>query len=85
MTNDPVVLDENMELNEAIVALNARRVRRAPLVDVSGRLTGIVTLDDLLPALAGELGSLATLMSMQASAEGDHRRPASAQADTALA
>ena len=66
MTPDPLVLPLHLELTEAIQALNARAVRRAPLVDASGALVGIVTLDDLLPAVARELGTLAALMGSQA-------------------
>ena len=66
MTSDPLVLPAHLEVTEAIEALNARAVRRAPVLDPQGNLTGMVTLDDLLPALAQELTALATLLSSQA-------------------
>ena len=66
MTPDPLVLPLHLELTEAIEALNMRAVRRAPLIDTSGALVGIITLDDLLPAVAQELVTLATLMGSQA-------------------
>ena len=66
MTADPLVLPLDLELTEAIEALNVRAVRRAPLIDASGALVGIITLDDLLPAVAQELGTLAALMGSQA-------------------
>jgi CBS domain-containing protein len=66
MTPHPLVLPLHLELTEAIEALNVRAVRRAPLVDTSGALVGIITLDDLLPALAQELSTLAALMGSQA-------------------
>jgi CBS domain-containing protein len=66
MTPDPLVLPLHLELTEAIEALNARAVRRAPVVDASGALVGIVTLDDLVPAVAQELSTLAALMGSQA-------------------
>lgn len=72
MTQDPLVLVADLGLTEAIEALNARSVRRAPVVDASGVLLGIITLDDLLPALARELMTLANLMGAQASREGRH-------------
>ncbi len=72
MTTDPLVLRTDLGLAEAIEALHARSVRRAPVVDASGALLGIITLDDLLPALAGELMTLASLMGTQASREGHH-------------
>lgn len=72
MTPDPLVLVADLGLTEAVEALNARSVRRAPVVDASGVLLGIITLDDLLPALARELMTLASLMGVQASREGRH-------------
>ena len=72
MTADPLVLRTDLGLTEAVEALNARSVRRAPVVDASGALLGIITLDDLLPALARELMTLASLMGTQASREGRH-------------
>jgi len=72
MSPDPLVLPLHLELTEAIEALNVRAVRRAPLVDASGALVGIITVDDLLPAVAQELSTLAALMGSQAHDE--HRR-----------
>ena len=72
MTPDPLVLRTDLGLTEAIDALNARCVRRAPVVDASGALLGMVTLDDLLPAVARELMTLAGLMGAQAGREGRH-------------
>ncbi len=70
MTPDPLVLRTDLGLTEAIGALTARCVRRAPVVDASGALLGIVTFDDLLPAVASELMTLASLMGAQAGHEG---------------
>lgn len=53
---------ENQSLEQAIAVLRARSVRRAPVVNSTGELVGIVTLDDLLPAVAGELNALAHLI-----------------------
>ena len=69
MTSDPLVLPLYLEVTEAIDALNARAVRRAPVLDPDGSLAGIVSLDDLLPALARELTDLASLMGSQAHQE----------------
>jgi CBS domain-containing protein len=43
-----------------------RAVRRAPVVNHAGALVGIVSMDDLLPILASELGALASLIGTQA-------------------
>jgi CBS domain-containing protein len=66
MTRDPLVLRISMSLSDGIEALRSRGVRRAPVVDGNGSLMGIVTLDDLLPALASNLQELAKLMGTQA-------------------
>jgi CBS domain-containing protein len=65
MTRSPLVLPLDMGLSEGIEALRSRGVRRAPVVDGNGGLVGIVTLDDLLPALARNLQELAKLMGTQ--------------------
>lgn len=69
MTPDPLALPLHLEVTEAIEALNARAVRRAPVLDAAGNLCGMVTLDDLLPAIARELADLAGLMGSQAHQE----------------
>ncbi len=66
MVRDPLTIDVHLGVTEAIEAMHARGVRRAPVVDGAGNLLGIVTLDDLLPAVARELGELATLIGTQA-------------------
>lgn len=66
MTRDPLTLAAATGVTEAIEAMNARGVRRAPVVDGGGNLLGMVTLDDLLPAVARELGELAALIGAQA-------------------
>ncbi|HJS89403.1 MAG TPA: CBS domain-containing protein [Steroidobacteraceae bacterium] len=65
MTPDPLTITANMGVTEAIEAMRARAVRRAPVVDGSGGVLGIVTLDDLVPAVARELEELATLLGTQ--------------------
>lgn len=66
MTPDPLTIAASMGVTEAIEALHNRGVRRAPVVDGTGNLLGIVTLEDLLPAVARELEELSTLLGTQA-------------------
>ena len=66
MTPDPLTLTVNVGVTEAIDILHTRGVRRAPVVDGGGNLVGIITLDDLLPAVARELEELSTLIGTQA-------------------
>jgi CBS domain-containing protein len=69
MAGDVLTIAIHFSVTEAIEAMHARGVRRAPVVDGTGNLLGIVTLDDLLPAVARELGELATLIGTQARRE----------------
>ena len=59
MTRDPLCIDAEAQLADAIAAMASRAVRRAPVVDRAGGLFGIVTLDDLLPAIVHQLEHLA--------------------------
>jgi CBS domain-containing protein len=66
MSADPLIIRATAGMTEAIVAMRTRVVRRAPVVDGFGNLLGIITLDDLLPAVARELEELAGLIGSQA-------------------
>lgn len=66
MTPDPLTINANLGVTEAIEALHDRGVRRAPVVDDGGNLLGVITLDDLLPVVASELEELSALIGSQA-------------------
>ena len=76
MTPQPLSLASELSLVAAIDKLKERDVRRAPVLDRSGALIGMVTLDDLLPAVARQLSELADLMGLQARRDG--REPSQA-------
>lgn len=61
MSGDPLVLDEDLSVGEAIHRLCKRRVRRAPVVGPSGELVGVISFDDLLAQVSGNLGALTHL------------------------
>ena len=65
MTRDPLVLNQHQSVASAIGSLQARHVRRAPVTDASGMLSGMVSSDDLLAQVSGELANLAKLLSCQ--------------------
>jgi CBS domain-containing protein len=66
MTRDPVTVNESDSIEEALRRLRERGVRRAPVLDSSGALRGIVSTDDLLVQLALEVASLGRLLERQA-------------------
>ncbi len=69
MTSEPLLLNEETSIEEAIHRLRNRHVRRAPVISSAGKLVGVLSLDDLLVHLAGSLRALA-----QAVERGSERR-----------
>ena len=74
MAPDLVTVKENTGVFEAIQYMRAKGVRRLPVVDDSGGLVGILTLDDLLELLAEELLALAKLVKHEQKKETMSRR-----------
>ena len=62
MTREPLELNEQDSVEEAIHRMRARGVRRAPVIGPSGALVGLVSTDDLLAHVASELVGLARVL-----------------------
>lgn len=62
MTRDPLVLNAEEPVAEAIGRMRQRGVRRAPVVDQSGSLVGLVSTDDLIAQVAQEMIDIAHLV-----------------------
>ncbi len=62
MTTDLAVVKENTGVFEAIQYMRGKGVRRLPVINDSGGLVGILTLDDLLELLSEELTDLSKLV-----------------------
>lgn len=62
MTGDLVSIHGDSGLLEATERMAAEGVRRLPVVDRDGALTGIVTLDDLANLLSAELANLTSII-----------------------
>lgn len=62
MTKDPVTVDENTDLFDIIRILHEHSVRRLPITS-GGKLTGIVSIDDLIVVVATEVVNMAMTMS----------------------
>jgi len=63
----PVTLRGDRPLGEAVRFLRRRPFRRLPVVDRGGRAIGILTADDLLRVVAGELAGLSAAVQIQSS------------------
>jgi CBS domain-containing protein len=59
MSRGVKVVRADEKLDDAISSIRAGGVRRLPIVDADGRVVGMVTLDDLVVLVAGELGMAA--------------------------
>ena len=65
---------EDDGLFEVVKTMSERGVRRLPVAAADGSLFGMVTLDDVLRVLAGELGSLAAALRLGREHEAAARR-----------
>lgn len=69
MTGHVEVLRDDQSIEAALAAMRAAGVRRLPLVDRSGRLTGIVSLEDVLALLSREMAEVGSFLRRTAPAE----------------
>jgi len=76
MADSVVTVNERDSVFEALRVMRSEGIRRAPIVDGSGALIGIVSLDDLLELIAEEVGDLASLIREERRKEEVSRRPA---------
>lgn len=65
MTEDPATIQEDAEAIEISRAIDEHDVRRFPVVDEDGSLTGIVTLDDLVATIGEQLDNVADTIEVQ--------------------
>lgn len=65
MTDDPVTLNEGEEGIEISRTIEEHHIRRIPIVDEDGKLTGIVTLDDLVATIGEQLENVADTIEVQ--------------------
>lgn len=59
MTSDPLVADSSAEIGATLQRMREIGVRRVPVVDSLGRLTGVVALDDVIDHLFAQLAAVA--------------------------
>jgi CBS domain-containing protein len=73
MSSDLVTAAERDSLDDVLKKMQARGVRRLPVVNNRGGLEGILTFDDVIELLSGELTDLAKLVAREQKRE---RNPA---------
>jgi CBS domain-containing protein len=69
MSDDLLTATEDDDVYETIERMRFRGIRRVPVVNGAGGLTGIVSVDDLLEFLAEEMGELSRISSHQQAQE----------------
>ncbi len=74
MTEDLITVRENEGVFQTIQLMRAKGARRAPVVDKEGALIGIISADDFIELLAGELSDLAKLISRERKQEAEVRQ-----------
>jgi CBS domain-containing protein len=74
MTEGLVTANSRDGVFETIQLMRTEGIRRAPIVDDTGALIGIVSLDDLVELLAEELGNLASLLRQERRREIEARK-----------
>lgn len=65
MAEDPATIQEDEEAIEISRAIGEHNVRRFPIVDADGNLTGIVTLDDLVATIGEQLENVSDTIESQ--------------------
>jgi CBS domain-containing protein len=53
MTRQPLIANETDELNDLVEAMRRAGIRRVPVVDVRGAVTGIIAIDDVIDVITG--------------------------------
>ena len=59
MTRNPLLIDENQSIEAVLRHMREAGVRRVPVVDGSGALTGVLSIDDVLERIAEQLLNIA--------------------------
>ncbi|MCR4400746.1 MAG: CBS domain-containing protein [Syntrophomonadaceae bacterium] len=66
MTPDPVVVNEDMGVYEILQRVKDQAARRFPVVSPDGRLTGIISIDDIVCQVAEKLEMIAGILAREA-------------------
>ena len=65
VTRKPTVIRDDAGILDATKLMSRRGIRRLPVVSKTGKLVGIIALDDLLMLLGSELGHIASTLASE--------------------
>jgi CBS domain-containing protein len=71
MTGEPIFVTGSGGVGQVLAAMRDLAIRRVPIVDEHGRLSGIVAMDDVLLLLAEQLGDVAEAIRAEIGADED--------------
>ena len=69
MSKDPGFVIRTRSIDEVVATMRQLGVRRIPVVDENGKLDGLVSMDDLMVAISGQLASLAVVIANEIESE----------------
>ena len=65
MSRDIVTVEVQDDLSDALEIMEAKAIRRIPVIDEDGEIVGILSIDDVIGVLAEELDKVSTLCRRQ--------------------
>jgi CBS domain-containing protein len=65
MTRSPKTVREETPIEEAVRVMRRGAFRRLPVIDASGKLAGLVTLDDILDLLTEEIREIGGVLAQE--------------------
>jgi len=74
MTTDLIVINESDDISNAVEKMRNKAVRRAPVVDQEGLLSGILSVDDVLTDLRSEINDIIALIKKSRIKESKRRK-----------
>ncbi len=64
MTTDVIAVTEDADLFEALKIMEENGIRRLPVLDIDEKVIGVVTADEILVRLIGQLNKLGTIYAL---------------------
>lgn len=65
MTSSPIVIGEHESTSQALAMMEENDVRRLPVIDELGRVSGVISLDDVMVELANQCKGIARLLTAE--------------------